>query len=93
MLQVLDHRLDTRKKPLQFTLRVKVFPKNFSVIDDDIAQVRGIICKCVRELCEMVDTAYICDTHTTDSQPGVRTYIAEDEYVLILRADAPGLAR
>ncbi|XP_037787151.1 radixin-like isoform X2 [Penaeus monodon] len=44
---VLDHRLDTRKKPLQFTLRVKVFPKNFSVIDDDIAQV--LIYKQLRE--------------------------------------------
>ncbi|XP_063606160.1 moesin-like [Penaeus indicus] len=44
---VLDHRLDTRKKPLQFSLRVKVFPKNFSVIDDDIAQV--LIYKQLRE--------------------------------------------
>lgn len=60
MLQVLDHRLDTRQKPLQFTLRVKVFPKNFSVIDDDIAQVRGIIWKCVRAACGMVDGACMC---------------------------------
>ncbi|XP_027226675.2 radixin [Penaeus vannamei] len=44
---VLDHRLDTRQKPLQFTLRVKVFPKNFSVIDDDIAQI--LIYKQLRE--------------------------------------------
>ncbi|XP_042892488.1 uncharacterized protein LOC122266720 [Penaeus japonicus] len=36
---VLDHRLDKRKKPLQFALRVKVFPEIFSKVDDRIAQV------------------------------------------------------